>query len=402
MYFRQEFASGDILKVDGFVSRSLFDLWSNFTFYLNDPVHGDEFQQHDSRLQQGVNLQYLHQHRLFGQQAMLTAGGNFHDNQINVGLFGTEEREVWKITTSAHAHVTNAGYYAQEGVTFWRGRLHAEAGLRLDTFRFQVTDQVVARDSGVAQATLPQPKANFAYTPSDHLPLTLYFNYGRGISSQDARGIVTYPDSPRVSTTDFYQWGAAFHRGRAMTTLDWFLIDRSNEQVYVPDDGSVEFKGPTRSYGWEAKTGIKLTRKLTLNTGITAVSNSFYRGTSPRVYVDSAPHVVGNAGLTLNSWKGFYSSLRYRYGNHYRLTGEGPLVMATGFGVLDLSVSKQIRRGIDFTCAIDNLTRKQFYETQNYFESRITPDAPTISRIHATPGYPIGVSVGLRFQAKGK
>jgi hypothetical protein len=46
----------------------------------------------------------------------------------------------------------------------------------------------------------------------------------------------------------------------------------------------------------------------------------------PRLYVDSAPHVVGNVALTLNNWRGFCSSLRWR--------------------------------GIDFTSAIDNLTGK--------------------------------------------
>lgn len=64
-YYRRDFANGDILKVDGFLGRSLFDLYSNFTFFLNDPVNGDEIQQHDSRLQQGVNAQYLHPYKIF-------------------------------------------------------------------------------------------------------------------------------------------------------------------------------------------------------------------------------------------------------------------------------------------------------------------------------------------------
>src|SRR5262249_35594915 len=59
-YYRKEYQSGDILKVDGFLSRSLFDLYSNFTFSLSDEVNGDEIGQHDSRLQEGINAQYLH------------------------------------------------------------------------------------------------------------------------------------------------------------------------------------------------------------------------------------------------------------------------------------------------------------------------------------------------------
>ena len=88
-YYTRIFKNGDTLRVDGFVGRSLFDLYSNFTFFLNDPVNGDAFQQHDSRLQEGANAQYQHAHRLGTAQANFTAGANFHDNQINVGLYSS-------------------------------------------------------------------------------------------------------------------------------------------------------------------------------------------------------------------------------------------------------------------------------------------------------------------------
>jgi hypothetical protein len=109
-YYKRDFSHGDVLKVDGFLGRSLFDLYSNFTFFLvhylpTDPIHGDEIQQHDSRLQQGINAQYLHPYELFGNTALLSFGSNLHDNQINVGLNQTEARRLQAVTTSAHAHV---------------------------------------------------------------------------------------------------------------------------------------------------------------------------------------------------------------------------------------------------------------------------------------------------------
>jgi hypothetical protein len=402
LYFRQEFPSGDMLKVDGFLSRSLFDLWSNFTFYLNNPVQGDGIQQHDSRLQEGVNAQYLHAHKLFNRQAVLTLGGNFHDNQIKVGTYNTADHHIFAINSSNHVRVTNAAGYLQEGIALWGDRLYVEAGLRMDSFRFQTTSLVDPTVGGAQTVVALQPKVNLAYTPSHRLPLTLYCNYGRGISSQDARGISLHPQSPKVSITDFFQWGAAYHQGIFSGTTDWFLIDRSSEQVYVPDDGSIEFKGPSRSYGWEAKTAIHLTRTLALNGGVTAVSNAYYRGTFPRVYIDSAPHIVANAALSLAGWRGFSGSLRYHYGNHYRLTGDGPLVVASGFGVIDFSIAKQLRHSIELNLSIDNVTEKRFYETQNYFKSRVSPTAAAVSRIHATPGYPVAATVGLRFYLAGK
>ncbi len=405
VYYKREFASGDILKLDGFLARSLFDLYSNFTFFLNDPVHGDEIQQHDSRLQQGVNVQYLHPYKLFGHRALLTVGSNFHDNEINVGLLPTQDRVPLDATeclirtcTSAHAHVTNVAGYVQQGVDLLHGRLHFDAGLRYDYFRFNVDDHLYPTQSGLQGAARLEPKANAAYTPSPRVPLTLYASYGRGISSQDARSVVQRPDAPRVSTTDFYEIGTAHHLKRVSLSTDLFLINRSNEQVYIPDDGTFELKGPSRSYGWEAKTSVEITHRLSFNGGFTQVSNAFYLGTSPRVYVDSAPHSVGNAGLTLADWHGFYSSLRYRHISAYRLDGLDPTIRASGLDVMDLSTSKRIRPGLDFNFSIDNLNNKHYWETQNYFESRVTPTAPAISRIHATPGYPIGFTVGLTFR----
>ena len=398
VYYKHDMRNGDIFKADGFIGRSLFDLYSNFTFFLNDPVHGDEFQQHDSRLQEGTNVQYLRPYHLFGQTALLTVGSNFHDNQINVGLFHTQARQVFYIATSAHAHVTSMAGYAQQSVDLKGPRLHFDAGLRFDYFRFDVDDHLNPTHTGVQGVSQFQPKLGVAFTPSNRIPLSLYANYGRGISSQDARGIVQRPDTPKLSTTDFYQIGNAYNLKLFSIAGDLFLIDRSSEQVYIPDDGSFEFKSPSRSYGWEAKTTIQITSSLALNSGFTQVTNSFFRGTFPRVYVDNAPHSVANSGLTLTGWHGFNGSLRYRHISNYRLNGLDPMIRASGLDVLDLSASKQLRRNLDFNVAIDNLTNKQFYETQNFLESRVTPDAPIVARIHGTPGYPVGFSVGFTYR----
>ena len=100
-YFSKALSGGDTFKADAFVSRSLFDLYSNFTFYLNDPVNGDAFQQHDSRLEQGSNAQYTHTHRLAGMPAVLVGGANFHDSEISVGLYPRLGRMATGVSTRA-------------------------------------------------------------------------------------------------------------------------------------------------------------------------------------------------------------------------------------------------------------------------------------------------------------
>lgn len=73
----------------------------------------------------------------------------------------------------------------------------------------------------------------------------------------------------RPSTTDFYQLGASHITKLVSFSADAFFIDRSNEQVYIADDGSLEFAGRSRAYGFEAKTSLQLTRHLAFNGGFT-------------------------------------------------------------------------------------------------------------------------------------
>ncbi len=190
--------------------------------------------------------------------------------------------------------------------------------------------------------------------------------------------------------------------GRVLSGVVITVRDNSNQQVYIPDDGSIEFAGPSRAYGFELKNSVRVTRHLAFNGGLTKVLNAFFRGTSPREYVDSAPHLVANAGLTLSDYHGFSGSLRYRHTSNYRLDPLDARIRAAGLDVVDLGVNKRLARSVDFNLALDNLFNKRYFETQNYFESRLRPGDAAVERIHATPGYPFGVTVGLTFRFLGK
>jgi outer membrane receptor protein involved in Fe transport len=194
-------------------------------------------------------------------------------------------------------------------------------------------------------------------------------------------------------------------------STDMFLIDRQHEDVYDPDNGTMQYHGPSRSYGWEAKASVQLRGNLSWNAGLTQVSNAFFLGTSPRQYVDSAPHSVGNSSLTLNNWHGLFSSLRYRHISRYLAVNPDdasvppapPYTNSTqthagGLDVVDFAATKKLRSGLEWNLAVDNLNNKHYYETQNFFDSRVAPTAPPEARVHGTPGYPIGFTTGLTWR----
>jgi outer membrane receptor protein involved in Fe transport len=57
---------------------------------------------------------------------------------------------------------------------------------------------------------------------------------------------------------------------------------------------------------------------------------------------------------------------------------------------------------VEFNLSLDNLTNRDYYETQNYFDSRVSPTAPAVARVHGTPGYPLTAAAGLTFRLRGK
>ena len=94
------------------------------------------------------------------------------------------------VTTAANANVINGAGYVQENLSFFAGKLLASAGLRFDAFRFDVRDRLVSAPAAVETTGRWQPKLSVAWTPARRVPVTLHANYGRGISSIDARSIL--------------------------------------------------------------------------------------------------------------------------------------------------------------------------------------------------------------------
>lgn len=423
-YYRKEFKSGATFKADAFAARSLFDLFSNFTFFAADPVYGDEIVQHDSRLQQGGNVQFIQPYSFFGSGSFVTVGGNLHFNQINVGLAPTMARAPNRkflpenindpdvLLTSARANVNNYAAYIQNSTDFFNGHLRLEVGLRFDYFSFEVKgfelSDVRTDIVGKEGAARFQPKFALAWSPFERTPVSFYANYGRGIASQDARGVVRNPDAPKIATTDFYQLGTSWNSRRVSAVFSAFLIDTSNQQVYIPDDGSIEFAGRARSYGFEIRNSVKITENLSFNGGLTQVLRAFYPGqfteSDPRrrVIIDSAPHTVANGAFVLSDFYGFNSTLSWRHISNYRLDAEDPRIRAAGNDVVDFSLSKRLKKWVDFNFSIDNLLNKKYFETQNYFESRTCPTCAPITRIHATPGYSTTFNFGLTFRFRSK
>ena len=108
--------NGAVLRNQVFYSRYLFELYSNFTFFKEDPLNGDQIRQKEKRNITGYNLSYQQDHKIGIKKVQLTSGLQVRYDDINdIELSRTKDRN---ITTNpimlGDINELNAGIYVQE------------------------------------------------------------------------------------------------------------------------------------------------------------------------------------------------------------------------------------------------------------------------------------------------
>jgi Carboxypeptidase regulatory-like domain len=400
-YWERNTAKGSKFKANAMVSRGIFDLYSNFTFFLNNPIDGDGIVQHSSRLQQQGNFMYQRPH-LIGSAGFgtFTSGANLVANQVNLKVSDRVGRNPTELSSAFHVQITNPGFYGQESFVFLQGKLRLDAGLRYDIYAMSAADGLNPNKSQSLRQGFWEPKAGLAFTPKLSLPFTFHANYGRTYTSVDARSLLTLNIPTLAAATDFYQVGTSHNRGRFSAATSLFLIDRSNEFIFVSDSNLIELGGPTRSSGFEVKSSYQITRAISINGSISKVFNAYYRDTAPREYVIRAPHFTAYSALTISDWHKWSGSLRYRAISHYTLVPEDTL-SAPGHNVWDMSVARPINKWLELNFAMDNMLNKSYYETLALYESQLKGQEAR-ERIHATTGYPRTVIGGVTIRLGGR
>jgi outer membrane receptor protein involved in Fe transport len=168
-----------------------FQLWSNFTYLLDDPVNGDQFEQLDNRLVYGGDWSRNWLGAFGGGHLHHTVGLQLrHDDIDTVGLIATRARERIGVKRLDKVRETGVGaFYELE----WRldDRWRSVLGLRGDYYWFDVSAQR-PENSGSTSDGIISPKASVIYTLSELSEA--YLSGGFGFHSNDARGTTVTVD----------------------------------------------------------------------------------------------------------------------------------------------------------------------------------------------------------------
>ena len=366
------------------------DLFTNFTFFLNDPVNGDGIQQSDRRGIYGGDLGFKQRTEVFGMPTVGTIGFQTRVDDIHARL-GTQTKRTPTGTTT-DSDILEASYApfvkAELQPTPW---MRLMAGVRAEVFTFDVTNRCatcVDQPGGRTSSGLVLPKANLILGP--WFKTELFANYGEGYHSNDARSAVmggvplarakTYEVGLRSQP-----WGPD---GLTLTATLW-AIDLQSELVFVGDEGTTEARGPTRRRGVEAALRGQLWGPLYLNSSVTWTKAEFTSGDA----IPLAPELTAYGALLLQWPEGLRSQLQATYMEVRPLT-EDRSFKAPSWVVFDLTeryvLPVKLSHGrLEAFLFIQNLFNTKWEQATFAFTSRL-PNEPAsgVMDIHFVPGNP--------------
>lgn len=374
-----------LLKHQLFFSRYDFELYSNFTFFLNDPVNGDQIRQKEARDILGYNGSFSKRFQWGNTAWNQTIGVQLRHDQTDDSELSNSLNRATTLNTIQLGDITewNAAVYLDETIEM-SNRLTLKAGLRFDQFYHQYLDQLdsIYRNQ-TAHAAIVSPKLNLYYTLNPRWQF--YLQTGKGFHSNDTRAVVPQNGLEILPPAYGADLGVVFKPGRrivAQAALWYLWLDQ--EFVYVGDAGVTEPSGRSRRMGADLSVRAQLTDWLFFNTDINLTQPRAIDEPEEAAYIPLAPTLSSTGGLQASFPSGFNASLRYRYLAD-RPANEDNSTVAEGYLLLD-AVIRYRRPSYEIGLSIENLTNQPWKEAQFDTESRLQNEPNPVTEIHFTPG----------------
>ncbi|NDV62861.1 TonB-dependent receptor [Puniceicoccales bacterium CK1056] len=362
-------------------------LWSNFTYFLEDPVNGDEFEQVDERMIYGGSIV----HSIHRGEALHTIGFQTrYDDIQKVGLFQTSARQrLATIREDAVGELSMGVFYENE--IDWTPRLKSIIGIRADYFDFDV-DSNLSENSGTEDASKVSPKASLVYSLNDETEF--FLSGGYGFHSNDARGTtisvdptdgVTPAEKVDALVKSFgAEVGARITWNEMLnTSLSVWHLELDSELLFVGDAGITEPSRPSKRYGLEIANYLTPVKGLTFDVDAAFSEAKFDDNDPSGDEIPGAIDVVVSTGVTAQSENGWIGSLRLRYFGERALVEDGSvksdpstvLNLRAGYKADDWSIFLDVLNLLDSTD--DDITY--------FYESRLPGEAAGVEGLHFHP-----------------
>ena len=393
--------NGGLIKNQLYYSNTHFDLHTNFTFFLEDPVNGDEIRQKEARDLLGYNGSYTHNGYIGNTRLTTEAGINVRaDMTHNSELSHTVDRfkTLGQIKLGDISEVNIAPYLSE---TFAFGKhFSVNTGLRFDQFYYKYNNELASDTTlqgiGIykANANTVSPKLNFYYHVNDRAQF--YLTTGRGFHSNDARASVVSKGTDVLPPAYSADLGTVFKPAKniIINAALWYIY-LQQEFVYSGDGGFVEFSGKTKRYGFDFSGRYQPVRSVYFDVDLNYAHGRALGTDKGQDRIPLAPVWTSTGGITLTNKTGLNGSLRYRYVGK-RPGNEDYSLTAVGYSITD-AVINYTKPKYEIGLVFNNIFNKKWKETQFDTETRLKNEASPVDQICFTPGTPFAAKLSLSY-----
>lgn len=388
---------------------SKLDLFSNFTYFMSNPIQGDQFGQPDKRWTSGLKATHTLYHKIGKAESETTFGLQVRNDNINNGLTLTEGRQKYDIVRKDDIWITNVSPYL-ENKTQWNNWFRSTVGVRFDGFRFDVSNSNQADNNGTRYDGMVSPKLGLVFGP--WADTEFYLNGGLGFHSNDARGSNTRVDpvtgSNLDSNGDLIKRGVPLARtygaeigarttwveGLQSTLAVWWL-DIDSELLFVGDAGTTEASRPSRRYGFEWANYYNPTDWLSFDMDL-SMSKARFRGDDPagNRIPGSVNTVLATGAMVHDIWGGFFGGPRLRFFGPRPLI-EDNSVKSSATILLSGMVGYKFNQNWTVQAEVFNLLNRKDSGIDYYYASQLQNEPTPVNDIHFHPVEPISFRISL-------
>ena len=370
------------VKSNAFYSNYQFELYSNFTFFLEDPINGDQIRQKENRNIYGFNSEW---NKRYTNSLFQFGIGLRSDATKNTELSHTRGRYT-TLETLKLGDIDETNGFSYVNAEFNFGKLKINPAIRLDYFKFNYQDKLTPNFTTQSEDKVKfSPKLNFIYSVTNSFQL--FIKSGLGFHSNDTRVVVAQTGKKILPTAFGADLGTIFKpiSKLVLNAALWYL-DLEQEFVYVGDAGIVEPSGKSRRLGFDLGLRYQLTDWLFFDTDVNYAHGRSIDEPKGQDYIPLAPDFTSTGGLSITKLNGFSGGIRYRYLKS-RPANEDNSIEAKGYMISDINLNYDYKN-ITFGIAVENILNTKWNETQFATESRLQNESQSVEEIHFTPGTP--------------
>ena len=374
------------VKSNIFYSNYQFELYSNFTFFLEDPINGDQIRQKENRNIYVMNVEINRKKIVNENNALFQFGFGFRaDETTDTELSHTLNRST-TLDRLKLGDIDQTNIFSYLNAEFEFGKLKINPAIRMDYFKFNYQDKLATTYNTLTENKVKfSPKLNFIF--SQNANLQFYLKSGLGFHSNDARVVVANAGKeilPTAVGTDFGTIFKPFPRLVVNAAL-WYL-QLQEELVYVGDAATVEISGRTKRMGIDFGLRYQVTDYLFFDTDLNYTYARTVDAQQGENFIPLAPDFTVTAGLNAAKYKGFSGGFHYRYLKS-RPANEDNSIVAKGYMISDINLNYEYKN-ITFGLSAENIFNTQWNETQFATESQLQNEVQSTEEIHFTPGAP--------------